>query len=165
MAMTNQEVLKFVSDYESLEKAKSMDSNTFKSSLSEFGFSQATDNEAETLKNLIDLTVEKGAPLSDEELDNASGGLTKTQIGLIVGACSSVGGILAGVGGKMLYDRYVDSKKDPKTELLKAAGNYNATAPAADHITVIGANGPWELPARKHRDALKGLKNPKGTHM
>lgn len=163
MAMTNQEVLKFVSDYESLEKAKSMDINTFKSSLSEFGFSQATDNEAETLKNLIDLTVEKGAPLSDEELDNASGGgLTAKQVGIIAGACASVGGLLLGVGGKMIYDKYI---KDPKTKLLEAAGNYNATAPAADHITVTGKDGPWELPTRKHRDALKGLKNPKGTHM
>lgn len=160
MAMTNQEVLKFVSDYESLEKAKSMDINTFKSSLSEFGFSQATDNEAETLKNLIDLTVEKGAPLSDEELDNASGGLSKWQVGLIVGACSSVGGILAGVGGKMFYDKYI---KDPKAKVTDAVTDYNASVGADDKITVAGKGGAWAMPSKGHRDALKGIKNPKGT--
>lgn len=156
MSMTNQEVQKFVSDYESLEKAKSMDINTFKSSLSEFGFSQATDNEAETLKNLIDLTVEKSAPLSDEELDNASGGLSKWQVGLIVGACSSVGGILAGVGGKMFYDKYI---KDPKAKVTEAVDDYNKGLEGNKKIGIIDSETKALWPSNpKPRKDLKPLK-------
>lgn len=156
MAMTNQEVQKFISDYESLEKAKSMDINTFKSSLSEFGFSQATDNEAETLKNLIDLTVEKGATLSDEELDNAAGGLNKVQVGCIVGAVAGTLGVAGGFGLKTIYDKYI---KDPKAKVTEAVDDYNKGLEGNKKIGIIDSETKALWPSNpKPRKDIKPLK-------
>ena len=125
MAITNEQIQRFVSNNEALEKAKSMDIDTFKNSLGEFGLEGVTPQEAETVKKLIDFAVKKSNELNEEALDMAAGGISNAGVGAIVGAVAGTAGIGLGILGKTLWNNHkLSTPKGAADNLADAAENH-----------------------------------------
>ena len=141
MAITNEQIQSFVSNNEALEKAKSMDIDTFKNSLGEFGLEGVTPQEAETVKKLIDFAVKKSNELNEEALDMAAGGISKAGVGAIVGAVAGTAGIGLGILGKTLWDKHkLNTPAGSEDAFNRAHEAYNKTH--TDKISTILHSAP-----------------------
>ena len=114
MAISNEILQKFIMAEGNLQKAQEMSLDEFLSSKASLGLGDATDEEATSVKKVIDMAVEKQGVISEDELEMAAGGqsISAGQVTMLVGGSLALlaMGTGAGILGKSLWDKHKNKK-------------------------------------------------------